>query len=192
MAKIKVDTTALEKKLGTMSDKINAIKESIDDIDKGMQKVEKYWKGDASKLFLLNYAKTDTSLGSMMDILTESKNEMQEICKKYNNCERMSKKIKADMGKLEEIQTILENNAKKITHNITRIGELHKEIDVCWESQMWDSCYKTYCDLKKELEENAKEYEEYPKKLKACIEGYQETEEAIESLSQELPANVLK
>ncbi len=29
-------------------------------------------------------------------------------------------------------------------------------------------------------------------KLKACIEGYQETEEAIESLSQELPANVLK
>ena len=82
----------------------------------------------------------------------------------------MSKKIKADMGKLEEIQTILENNAKKITHNITRIGELHKEIDVCWESQMWDSCYKTYCDLKKELEENAKEYEEYPKKLKACIE----------------------
>ena len=32
MAKIKVDTTALEKKLGTMSDKINAIKESIDDI----------------------------------------------------------------------------------------------------------------------------------------------------------------
>ncbi len=41
MAKIKVDTTALEKKLGTMSDKINAIKESIDDIDKGMQKVEK-------------------------------------------------------------------------------------------------------------------------------------------------------
>ena len=42
------------------------------------------------------------------------------------------------------------------------------------------------------LEENAKEYEEYPKKLKACIEGYQETEEAIESLSQELPANVLK
>lgn len=46
MAKIKVDTTALEKKLGTMSDKINAIKESIDDIDKGMQKVEKYWKGD--------------------------------------------------------------------------------------------------------------------------------------------------
>ena len=60
------------------------------------------------------------------------------------------------------------------------------------ESQMWDSCYKTYCDLKKELEENAKEYEEYPKKLKACIEGYQETEEAIESLSQELPANVLK
>lgn len=102
----------------------------------------------------------------------------------------MSKKIKADMGKLEEIQTILETNAKKITHNITRIGELHKEIDVCWESQMWDSCYKTYCDLKKELEENAKEYEEYPKKLKACIEGYQETEEAIESLSQELPANV--
>ena len=95
----------------------------------------------------------------------------------------MSKKIKADMGKLEEIQTILETNAKKITHNITRIGELHKEID---------SCYKTYCDLKKELEENAKEYEEYPKKLKACIEGYQETEEAIESLSQELPANVLK
>lgn len=63
----------------------------------------------------------------------------------------MSKKIKADMGKLEEIQTILENNAKKITHNITRIGELHKEIDVCWESQMWDSCYKTYCDLKKEF-----------------------------------------
>ena len=45
----------------------------------------------------------------------------------------MSKKIKADMGKLEEIQTILENNAKKITHNITRIGELHKEIDVCWK-----------------------------------------------------------
>ena len=42
---------------------------------------------------------------------------------------------------------------------------------------------KTYCDLKKELEENAKEYEEYPKKLKACIEGYQETEEAIELLS---------
>ena len=40
MAKIKVDTTALEKKLGTMSDKINAIKESIDDIDKGMQKVK--------------------------------------------------------------------------------------------------------------------------------------------------------
>ena len=79
MAKIKVDTTALEKKLGTMSDKINAIKESIDDIDKGMQKVEKYWKGDASKLFLLNYAKTDTSLGSMMDILTESKNEMQAV-----------------------------------------------------------------------------------------------------------------
>ena len=39
----------------------------------------------------------------------------------------MSKKIKADMGKLEEIQTILETNAKKITHNITRIGELHKE-----------------------------------------------------------------
>ena len=34
MAKIKVDTTALEKKLGTMNDKINAIKESIDDIDK--------------------------------------------------------------------------------------------------------------------------------------------------------------
>lgn len=102
----------------------------------------------------------------------------------------MSKKIKADMGKLEEIQMILENNAKKITHNITRIGELHKEIDVCWESQMWDSCYKTYCDLKKELEENAKEYEEYPKKLKACIEGYQETEEAIESLSQELPAMI--
>lgn len=33
----------------------------------------------------------------------------------------MSKKIKADMGKLEEIQTILETNAKKITHNITRI-----------------------------------------------------------------------
>ena len=31
----------------------------------------------------------------------------------------MSKKIKADMGKLEEIQMILENNAKKITHNIT-------------------------------------------------------------------------
>ena len=29
MAKIKVDTTALEKKLGTMNDKINAIKESI-------------------------------------------------------------------------------------------------------------------------------------------------------------------
>lgn len=28
MAKIKVDTTALEKKLGTMSDKINAIKEN--------------------------------------------------------------------------------------------------------------------------------------------------------------------
>lgn len=88
MAKIKVDTTALEKKLGTMNDKINAIKESIDDIDKEMQKVEKYWKGDASKLFLLNYAKTDISLGSMMDILTESKNEMQEICKKYNNCEQ--------------------------------------------------------------------------------------------------------
>ena len=44
MAKIKVDTTALEKKLGTMNDKINAIKESIDDIDKEMQKVEKYWK----------------------------------------------------------------------------------------------------------------------------------------------------
>ena len=73
MAKIKVDTTALEKKLGTMNDKINAIKESIDDIDKEMQKVEKYWKGDASKLFLLNYAKTDISLGSMMDILTESR-----------------------------------------------------------------------------------------------------------------------
>ena len=104
----------------------------------------------------------------------------------------MTKNIKPDMGNLEEIQTILDTNAKKITHNITRIGELHKEIDVCWESQMWDSCYKTYCDLKKELEENAKEYEEYPKKLKACIEGYQETEEAIESLSQELPANVLK
>ena len=49
----------------------------------------------------------------------------------------MSKKIKADMGKLEEIQTILENNAKKITHNITRIGELHKEIDVsCTNSNM--------------------------------------------------------
>lgn len=32
--------------------------------------------------------KTDISLGSMMDILTESKNEMQEICKKYNNCEQ--------------------------------------------------------------------------------------------------------
>ena len=95
MAKIKVDTTALEKKLGTMSDKINAIKESIDDIDKGMQKVEKDWNGDASKLFLLNYAKTDTSLGSMMDILTESKNEMQEICKKYNNCE-------ASIGKMIE------------------------------------------------------------------------------------------
>ena len=79
MAKIKVDTTALEKKLGTMNDKINAIKESIDDIDKEMQKVEKYWKGDASKLFLLNYAKTDISLGSMMDILTESKNEMQAV-----------------------------------------------------------------------------------------------------------------
>ena len=61
---------------------------TIDDIDKEMQKVEKYWKGDASKLFLLNYAKTDISLGSMMDILTESKNEMQEICKKYNNCEQ--------------------------------------------------------------------------------------------------------
>ena len=26
----------------------------------------------------------------------------------------MSKKIKADMGKLEEIQTILENNAKRL------------------------------------------------------------------------------
>lgn len=47
------------------------------------------------KLFLLNYAKTDTSLGSMMDILTENKNEMQEICKKYNNCE-------ASIGKMIE------------------------------------------------------------------------------------------
>lgn len=57
MAKIKVDTTALEKKLGTMSDKINAIKESIDDIDKEMQKVEKYWKGDASKLIFIKLCK---------------------------------------------------------------------------------------------------------------------------------------
>lgn len=93
MAKIKVDTTALEKKLATMNNKINEIKKSIDDIDKEMQKVEKYWKGDASKLFLLNYAKTDTSLGSMMDILTESKNEMQKICKKYNNCETSIEKM---------------------------------------------------------------------------------------------------
>ena len=45
MAKIKVDTTALEKKLGTMNDKINAIKESIDDIDKEMQKVENTGRG---------------------------------------------------------------------------------------------------------------------------------------------------
>lgn len=40
-----------------MNDKINAIKESIDDIDKEMQKVEKYWKGDASKLFFIKLCK---------------------------------------------------------------------------------------------------------------------------------------
>ena len=37
MAKIKVDTTALEKKLGTMNDKINAIRESFGGIDSERQ-----------------------------------------------------------------------------------------------------------------------------------------------------------
>lgn len=87
MAKIRVDTTILEKKLEELDKKISGIKTSIANIDNEMQKVEKYWKGDASKIFLLNYAQTDTSLVSMMDILTKSKNEMQEVCKKYKECE---------------------------------------------------------------------------------------------------------
>lgn len=104
----------------------------------------------------------------------------------------MSRKIQANMSKLEEIESVLETNAKTITDNITEIGELHKEIGKCWESEIWDNCYKTYCDLKKEMEDNAEQYRGYSGKLKTCMEGYQQTEAAIETLSQELPANVLK
>lgn len=129
------------------------------------------------------------------------KNRMKEEGEEESTIYQQMKKYEtifvfiADLHEFMESVYQPEQDVIKIgpfVENVTRIGELHKEIDVCWESQMWDSCYKTYCDLKKELEENAKEYEEYPKKLKVCIEGYQETEEAIESLSQELPANVLK
>lgn len=97
MAKIRVDITTLEKNLETMEEKISEIETSIANIDKEMQKVEKYWKGDASTIFLLNYAQTDTSLVSMMDILTKSKNEMQEVCKKYKECEANVNHMIAEM-----------------------------------------------------------------------------------------------
>ena len=37
---------------------------------------------------LLRFLFSFCNISYIMDILTESKNEMQEICKKYNNCEQ--------------------------------------------------------------------------------------------------------